>query len=160
MSKLSLYSNDFSACDYIQKEKEDCTGSCHLREKNEMNITIIIIIISIETMRDQIRERGRDREHTSSSSLKCIAVGITQVQHKLGVRQQGSIGVHIRHAELQSGLGSSADGGIESQKSADGQCRGHGGGECILLSGSGGGIHHMLMTSSVESMQLLDQNTA
>lgn len=159
MSKLSLYSNDFSACDYIQKEKEDCTGSCHLREQNEMNITIVVIVISIETMRDQIRERGRHREHTSSSSLKCIAVGITQVQHKLGVRQQGSIGVHIRHAELQSSLGSSADSGIESQKSADGQCRRRSGGGCILLSG-GGGIHHMLMTSSVKSMQLLDQNTA
>lgn len=98
--------------------------------------------------------------HPGSSSLKCTAVGITQVQHKLGVRQQGSIGVHIRHAELQSGLGSSADGGIESQKSADGQCRRHGGGGCILLSSGGGGMHHMLMTSSVESMQLLDQDTA
>lgn len=68
MSRLSLYSNDFSACDYIQKEKKDCTGACHLREQNEMNITIIIIIISIETMRDHRSEKGVETENTPAAA--------------------------------------------------------------------------------------------
>jgi hypothetical protein len=65
MSRLSLYSNDFSACDYIQKEKKDCSGSCHLREQNEMNITIII---SIETMRDHRSEKGVETENTPAAA--------------------------------------------------------------------------------------------